>query len=234
MTGPHILIVEDETKIAKVIEDYLKNTGFAVTLLDRGNRVVQQVRKTPPDLILLDLMLPDMDGTEICREIRKFSQVPIIMITARVEEIDRILGLELGADDYICKPFSPREVVARVKAVLRRIRPEPESLHLAAGPIILSPDTYTVSVKGEPLALTPSEFGLLKVMMTRPERVFSRNELLNRVQGYSYEGYDRTIDTHVKNLRKKLAEKLPGRDVIHTVYGIGYKFTLASSRIDET
>lgn len=234
MTGPHILIVEDETKIAKVIEDYLKNTGFEVTLLDRGNRVVQYVRNTPPDLILLDLMLPDMDGTEICREIRKFSQVPIIMITARVEEIDRILGLELGADDYICKPFSPREVVARVKAVLRRIRPETESLHLAAGPIILNQDTYTVSVKGEILALTPSEFGLLKVMMARQGRVFSRNELLNLVQGYSYEGYDRTIDTHVKNLRKKLAEKLPGREVIHTVYGIGYKFTLASSRIDET
>ena len=186
--------------------------------------MVASVRKTPPALIVLDLMLPGMDGMEICREIRKFSRIPIIMITARVEEIDRVLGLELGADDYICKPFSPREVVARVKAVLRRIGPEPEATPLAVGPISLDPANRGVTVHGEALELTPSEFGLLKVLMARPGRVFSRNELLNQVQGYSYEGYDRTIDTHVKNLRKKLAEKLPGQEIIRTVYGVGYKF----------
>jgi two-component system response regulator BaeR len=220
----NILIVEDETKIAGLLEDYLKSAGYNVTVMDQGDRVVAGVRKTPPDLIVLDLMLPGMDGMEICREIRKFSRVPIIMITARVEEIDRVLGLELGADDYICKPFSPREVVARVKAVLRRIGPEPETIPLAVGPISLDPANRGVTVHGEALELTPSEFGLLKVLMTRPGRVFSRNELLNQVQGYSYEGYDRTIDTHVKNLRKKLAEKLPGQEIIRTVYGVGYKF----------
>jgi two-component system response regulator BaeR len=141
-----------------------------------------------------------------------------------VEEVDRIIGLEMGADDYICKPFSPREVVARVKAVLRRTYSEPETTRLVAGPIALDETTRRVSVDDEALNLTPSEFGLLKIMMAHPGRVFSRSELLDKVQGYQFEGYDRTIDTHIKNIRKKIAEKLPGREVIHTVYGIGYKF----------
>ena len=143
----------------------------------------------------------------------------------RVEEIDRLIGLELGADDYICKPFSPREVVARVKAVLRRVHPEPDAKRLTAGPINLNEETHQVTIFNQELNLTPSEFGLLKVMMTHPGRVFSRNELINKVQGYDFEGYDRTIDTHVKNLRKKIDSRLPGQEIISTVYGVGYKFS---------
>jgi two-component system response regulator BaeR len=225
MAQEHILIVEDERKLADLLRDYLSEAGFTVTWLDRGDRVVSRVKQDPPALVLLDIMLPGMDGTEVCREIRKFSKIPILMITARVEEVDRIIGLELGADDYICKPFSPREVVARVKAVLRRAYSEPETTRLAVGPISLDETTRRVSVNDEEvLNLTPSEFGLLKIMMAHPGRVFSRGELLDKVQGYQFEGYDRTIDTHIKNIRKKIAEKLPEREVIHTVYGIGYKF----------
>jgi two-component system response regulator BaeR len=224
MAHEHILIVEDERKLADLLRDYLSEAGYTVSWLDRGDRVVSRVKRDPPGLILLDIMLPGTDGTEVCREIRKFSKIPILMITARVEEVDRIIGLELGADDYICKPFSPREVVARVKAVLRRAYSEPETTRLAVGPISLDETTRRVSVDEEVLNLTPSEFGLLKIMMAHPGRVFSRSELLDKVQGYQFEGYDRTIDTHIKNIRKKITEKLPDREVIHTVYGIGYKF----------
>ncbi len=224
MTTAHILIVEDERKIAQLLRDYLEKAGYTVSSLERGDQVIASVRQKQPDLILLDIMLPGADGMEVCREIRKFSSVPVIMITAKVEEIDRLLGLELGADDYICKPFSPREVVARVKAVLRRIGSEPDENQLVAGPVTLDENTRRVTVGNEELKLTRSEFGLLKVMMDRPNRVFSRNELLNRVQGYDFEGYDRTIDTHVKNLRKKLSEMIPEQEIITTVYGIGYKF----------
>jgi two-component system response regulator BaeR len=226
MTTHHrILIVEDETKIAELLRDYLQAAHFAVSCLYQGDGVISAVKDNPPDLILLDVMLPGKDGMEICRAIRTFSSVPIIMITARVEEIDRLIGLELGADDYICKPFSPREVVARVKAVLRRVHPEPDAKRLTGGPINLNEETHQVTIFNEELNLTPSEFGLLKVMMTHPGRVFSRNELINKVQGYDFEGYDRTIDTHVKNLRKKIDSRLPGQEIISTVYGVGYKFS---------
>ena len=226
MTTHHsILIVEDETKIAELLRDYLEAASFAVSCLYQGDGVVSAVKENPPDLILLDVMLPGKDGMEICRGIRKFSSVPIIMITARIEEIDRLIGLELGADDYVCKPFSPREVVARVKAVLRRVHPETDAKRLVAGPIRLNEETHQVTIDDEDLKLTPSEFGLLKVMMTHPGRVFSRNELISKVQGYDFEGYDRTIDTHVKNLRKKIDSRLPGQDIISTVYGVGYKFS---------
>jgi two-component system response regulator BaeR len=230
MTTHHrVLIVEDEIKIAELLRDYLEAAGFSVSCLYHGDGVVSAVKGNPPDLILLDVMLPGKDGMEICRGIRKFSNVPIIMITARVEEIDRLIGLELGADDYICKPFSPREVVARVKAVLRRMHPEPDVKRLRAGSIILDEETRQVTVDNEELRLTPSEFGLLKVMMAHPGRVFSRNALISKVQGYDFEGYDRTIDTHVKNLRKKIASKFPDEEIISTVYGVGYKFTEPST-----
>ena len=224
----HILVVEDEIKIAKLLEDYLKSAGYAVSIQDRGDNVLSMVEKNPPDLMLLDIMLPGMDGMEICREIRKFSQIPIIMITARIEEIDRILGLEIGADDYICKPFSPREVVARVKVLLKRVYPVSESQRPSGKKIVfesmtLDEETHEVAVDGIALNLTPSEFGLLRLMMERPNRVFSRNELIHRVLGYSFDGYDRTIDTHIKNLRKKISSVLPNQDIIHTVYGVGYK-----------
>jgi two-component system response regulator BaeR len=146
------------------------------------------------------------------------------MLTAKVEEIDRIIGLELGADDYICKPFSPREVVARVKAVLRRSYAPTDLKQIVAGPLSLNAETHQVTIEGQPLKLTPSEFGLLKAMMASPNKVFSRSELLDRVQGYQFEGYDRTIDSHIKNLRKKIARLIPDQDIICTVYGVGYQF----------
>jgi two-component system response regulator BaeR len=225
MALQHILIVEDEEKIATLLQDYLEKSGFRASMLDRGDTVISFVKEKSPDLILLDIMLPGLEGMEVCREIRKFSSVPIIMITAKVEEIDRLLGLELGADDYICKPFSPREVVARVKAVLRRMSPAPDEKVLSTGTITLNEETHQVTVNDEELKLTPSEFKLLKVMMSHPNRVFSRNDLVNLVQGYEFEGYDRTIDTHIKNLRKKIAEVLPDQEIISSVYGEGYKFT---------
>ena len=224
MTSKHILIVEDEEKIAGLLCDYLKAAGFRTSVQNNGDRVIAQVKKDPPDLILLDIMLPGKDGMQLCREIRQFSNVPIIMITARVEEVDRLLGLELGADDYICKPFSTREVVARVRAVFRRVHAEPGADHLVVGSISLNAETHQVMINKKVLNLTPNEFGLLKIMMSRPNRVFSRSELISRVQGYEFEGYDRTIDTHIKNLRKKIARWLPGQEIISTVYGVGYKF----------
>lgn len=224
MTSRHILVVEDEAKIASLLCDYLKEAGFKTATQGNGNHVIAQIKKDPPDLILLDIMLPGKDGMELCREIRQFSSVPIIMLTARVEEIDRLLGLELGADDYICKPFSPREVVARVKAVFRRVHTQPQMNNLVVGSISLDNESHQVTIGKQVLNLTPNEFGLLKIMMGRPNRVFTRSELINRVQGYDFEGYDRTIDTHIKNLRKKIAQKLPDQEIISTVYGVGYKF----------
>ena len=226
MEKRHILIVEDEIKIARLLADYLKNAGYTVSLLERGDEVIPYIRKQPPDMMLLDIMLPGMDGMEICRELRKFSTLPVIMITAKVEEIDRLLGLGLGADDYICKPFSPREVIARVKAVLRRSYPESEEKKIVAGPITLDENTRLVTIHDAELKLTPSEFGFLKILMTNPNRVFTRNELLDKVQGYNFDGYDRTIDTHIKNLRKKISERLPDQEIIMTVYGAGYKFNI--------
>ncbi len=220
----HILIVEDEEKIARVLKDYLERAGYAVRCLDSGHGAVAAVRDDPPALILLDLMLPGIDGMEICRAVRAFSSVPIIMATARVDEVDRVVGLELGADDYVCKPFSPREVVARVRAVLRRAGGRQEgSARLEAGPITADLDEHWATVHGEPLELTTSEFDLLTTFLRRPNRVFSRAELLERVQGYTHDGYDRTIDTHVKNLRRKLRKLLPDQEVVVTVYGVGYK-----------
>ncbi len=228
MTSRHILIVEDEEKIASLLCDYLKEAGFRTSTQNNGDRVIDQIKKDPSDLILLDIMLPGKNGMELCREIRQFSNIPIIMITARVEEIDRLLGLELGADDYICKPFSPREVVARVKAIFRRLHAKPQTNNLIIGSISLDAETHQVMIDKQVLNLTPNEFGLLKIMMSHPNRVFSRNELINRVQGYDFEGYDRTIDSHIKNLRKKIAQMLPGQEIISTVYGVGYKFSASS------
>ena len=230
MIGQNILVAEDEVKIAGILQDYLTKAGYRVVCLDRGDLVVPYVRQQQPTLILLDLMLPGIDGMEICREIRKFSAVPIIMITARVEEIDRLLGLELGADDYICKPFSPREVVARVKAVLRRVYAPPADKTLVAGDVTLIPETRQVLVGGHELKLTPCEFNLLQTLLSHPNRIFSRHELINVVQGYDFEGYERTIDSHIKNLRKKIASCLPGKEVISTIYGVGYKLNASPSK----
>ena len=219
----NILIVEDEKKIAELLRDYLKQAGFDTHILTRGDNVIPWIKNNSLDLILLDLMLPGMNGIEVCREIRKFSQIPIIMITAQTEEIDRLLGLELGADDYISKPFSPREVVARVKAVLRRVGPTSSAGNeIKAIGMRLNAETHQIWINEQEVSFTPVEFGLLKVFISNPERVFSREELLNKVQGYDFVGYDRTIDTHVKNLRKKLSKH--GIDnAIFSVYGVGYR-----------
>ena len=224
MVHGRILVVEDEPKIAQLLGDYLRQAGYGVTILGRGDQVVAQMRQTMPDLVLLDILLPGKDGMAVCREIRAFSNVPIMMLTARVEEVDRLVGLELGADDYVCKPFSPREVVARVKAVLRRSRSTAAFERLTAGPVELDLDARQVRINGQDVKLTPNEFGLLKVLMSQPNRVFTRGDLVQRVQGYAYDGYERTIDTHIKNLRRKIAEQLPSREVIRTVYGAGYRF----------
>ncbi|HEY9160463.1 MAG TPA: response regulator [Desulfomonilia bacterium] len=223
----HIMIVEDEDKMREILRDYLEKACFKVTCLASGEKAVESFRQTTPDLVLLDIMLPGKDGLDIMREIRSFSKVPILMITALVDEVDRVLGLEIGADDYICKPFSPREVVARVKAALRRTTFEAAGLTAKTqGDIILKEDTHEAVAAGQLLKLTPIEFNLLRILIKSPGRVFSRNELISMIQGYDYEGYDRTIDSHIKNLRKKIMVCIPDREIICSVYGIGYKLIL--------
>jgi two-component system response regulator BaeR len=224
MPERRVYIVEDERKLAELLRDYLEQDGFKVSIISRGDEAVGRVRDKTPDAVLLDLRLPGKDGMSICREIRSFSNVPILMITARVEEVDRLLGLELGADDYICKPFSPREVVARVKAVLRRVSDAPSSEKIEIGPIALDKTNHQVMIHGEQIHLTPSEFDLLAVLMSQPGRVFSRSDLVYQVQGYDFEGYERTVDTHIKNLRKKISDALPGEKIIRTIYSVGYSF----------
>jgi two-component system response regulator BaeR len=216
-----ILIVEDEQRLAAIIADYLHVAGFVTHRLDDGRGVAAWVREERPDLILLDLMLPGRDGMEICKDIRSFSPVPIIMVTARIEEIDRLLGLELGADDYICKPFSPREVVARVKAVLRR----------SGGPVpadgrglVLNESTMRASLDGRNLDLTAVEFKLLAFLFARPGHIYSRDQLMERIYADQRVVNDRTIDSHIKKLRRKMEQVSPGCDLIRSVYGVGYKF----------
>ncbi|MGB3211739.1 MAG: response regulator [Desulforhopalus sp.] len=217
-----ILIVEDEQRLADLHRDYLHQAGYETECLDDGMLVGPLVRENQPDLILLDLMLPNKDGLEICKEIRTFSTVPIIMVTARVEEIDRLLGLELGADDYICKPFSPREVVARVKAVLRRgIQPIQKNAML-----VLDEKCYLATVKGRKLDLTAVEFQLLNILAARPGQIFSRDQLMDRIYTDHRIVCDRTIDSHIKKLRKKIKQVAPDLECIHSVYSVGYKFDI--------
>lgn len=217
-----ILIVEDEKRLADLHRDYLEQAGFQTRWIDDGAKVVEAVRKETPDLIVLDLMLPNKDGNDICKELRAFSGVPIIMVTARVEEIDRLLGLEFGADDYICKPFSPREVVARVKAVLRR-----GSHMVGAGALLeLDEDRYLATLKGEKLDLTAVEFQLLFILAGRPGQIFSRDQLMERIYKDERIVCDRTIDSHVKKLRKKIAAVAPDLELIQSVYSVGYKYEI--------
>jgi two-component system response regulator BaeR len=216
-----ILIVEDEPKLATLLADYLKAASYQTQIIGDGRDVVAAVRAAPPDLILLDLMLPGRDGLDVCRELRTFSEVPIIMVTARIEEIDRLLGLEIGADDYICKPFSPREVVARVRAILRRAQRRPDVPVL--GGLTIDDEQYRASFNGEPLDLTPVEFRLLKTLAAAPGRVFSRQQLLDNLYADHRVVTDRTVDSHIKNLRRKLQEASPEQELIHSIYGVGYK-----------
>lgn len=219
-----ILIVEDETKLARLQADYLQNAGFNTHCLSNGLEVLPWLKENPADLILLDLMLPGCDGLDICRELRRFSTVPIIIITARVEEIDRLLGLELGADDYICKPFSPREMVARVKAVLRRLQAPTTDATICTVNLKLEPHSFRVLAEGRDVELTAVEFQLLQALYQQSGRIFSRSKLMDLIYQDQRIVSDRTIDSHIKKLRKKLGELLPNQELIHSVYGAGYRY----------
>lgn len=214
-----ILIVEDQIKLAQLLADYFSQSQYQPHCLHDGNEVIPWVKAHQVDAIVLDVMLPGKDGMQICKEIRQFSNVPILMVTARVEEIDRLLGLELGADDYICKPFSPREVVARVKAVLRRT----QTVEAPSKQLELDEERYQASYNGQILALTAVEFQLLKPLSREPGRIFSREQLMRSMYNDDRIVSDRTIDSHIKKLRKKLTDISPDQELIQSVYGVGYR-----------
>jgi len=220
-----ILVVDDERKIRDTVRSYLEREGYAVLVADTGQRALEALERARPDLVVLDLMLPDLSGEEVARSVRSHSDVPIIMLTAKASEEDRVNGLRLGADDYLVKPFSPRELVARVEAVLRRSAGSATpSTSFDGGGMVIDRDAREVRLGGEPVELTRSEFDLLHALASHAGRVFSRFELVTKVQGYDYEGYERTIDAHVKNLRKKLGEDPKHPRYVLTVTGVGYKF----------
>jgi DNA-binding response OmpR family regulator len=222
-----ILVIDDVANIRTLISNYLEQEGYRMLTAANGREALAVAQQDHPDLIILDLMMPEMGGYEFLREYGKEHDTPIIILTARLEESDKVLGLELGADDYVTKPFSMRELTARVRAVLRRMeKTRNDSNLLQAADIILDRDSRVVKVAGERVTLTPSEFGLLETMMSAPGRVFSRLELLERLQGNVYEGYERTIDVHIRNLRSKIESNPRKPHYIETVYGVGYRFTM--------
>jgi DNA-binding response OmpR family regulator len=215
-----ILVVDDESEILEICRDYLHAGGFDVVTAGDGPQGLAEARSQKPDLVVLDLMLPGMDGLDVCRSLRRESNIPIVMLTARIEEADRLIGLELGADDYITKPFSPRELVARVRTVLRRASGDPSSEVIRVGEIVLDRTRYQATFPDRAVTLTPTEFELLATMMSQPGRIFTRGQLLNAVRGVAFESYERAIDSHIRNLRHKLE---PGEYII-TIHGVGYKF----------
>jgi DNA-binding response OmpR family regulator len=220
-----ILVVDDEASLVSVVRGYLEQADYSVVTASNGREALFVAREQQPDLIILDLMMPVMDGFAFMREYQREGAAPIIALTARMDEMDKVLGLEMGADDYITKPFSPRELVARVRAILRRASgTQPESDILRAGDLTLDRNARTVLVNEQEKELTPMEFGLLETFMSNPGRAFSRMELLERTQGFAYDGYERTVDVHIKNLRKKI-EADPGNPMyVLTVFGVGYRF----------
>ncbi len=229
-----ILIIEDEKQLVRALRGYLEQAGFEVLTAYDGRTGYFMARQEKPDLIILDLMLPEMDGLDVCRALRRdpdpaVADVPIIMLTARVEETDRVLGLELGADDYVTKPFSPRELVARVRAMLRRLKPTGEGRAqatslLRAGDLVLDPVRREVRLGDQLVDLTPTEYDILYLLMSNPGRPFSRADILDHVQGIAFEGYERSVDVHIKNLRRKLGDDPRSPRFIQTIYGVGYKF----------
>ena len=220
-----VLVVEDEIEIARVVRDYLRNAGFEVIVVGDGGSAVASVRSAKPDLLVLDLGLPGRDGLDVAREIRRWSDTPIVMLTARGDETDRVVGLEIGADDYVVKPFSPKELVARVRAVLRRTRTAARGDEIVrAGDVEIDTAKMRVSVGGAQVDLTPTEFQLLATLAREPGRVFTRSQLLDAVHGVAIESYERAIDAHVKNIRRKI-EPTPGSPrYVVTVHGVGYRF----------
>ncbi len=225
MMSRRVLVVDDDIEIVRTARAYLEQAGFEVLVAYDGKAALAEYRRQKPDLLVLDLMLPEVDGLDVARAVRRESDVPIIMLTARVEEADRLIGLELGADDYMTKPFSPRELVARARAVLRRAQGEPAKREiLSSRGVVLDRAGHTVAVNAQSIDLTPTEFTLLEVLMENAGRVMTRLQLIEKALGYSYEGYDRTVDAHIKNLRRKI-EADPAQPLhILTVFGVGYKF----------
>lgn len=233
-TAP-ILIVEDEPKLAALLVEYLRAAGMPCRIVADGRDVLPAVRATEPRLVLLDLMLPGMDGLEVCRAVREISEVPIVMLTARAAETDRLLGLELGADDYICKPFSPREVVARVKAILRRVRGNGATAGApAAAPqtpaLVIDPVRHHARLDGHELPLTPVELRLLATLASHPDKTFPRAHLLDRMYDDHRVVADRTVDSHIKNLRRKLQAIRPDEEIVRSIYGVGYRLELRTDR----
>ncbi|MCG8311890.1 MAG: response regulator [Pseudomonadales bacterium] len=223
MSEPKILIVEDEEKLAGILVDYLKQANYECHTISDGADVIPWLKSEECQLVLLDIMLPHVDGMTLCKEIRQFSNIPIIMCTARIEEIDRLLGLELGADDYVCKPYSPREVVARVKALFRRID---HSQQPCQSPVSLNEDRYQAAIENKVLDLTAIEFQILSLMSREPGRIFSREQLMDKAYKDHRIVSDRTIDSHIKKLRKKIKAATNGNDYIGSVYGVGYRFEI--------
>ena len=221
-----VLVVEDEIEIARVVRDYLDNAGFEVIVVGDGGSAIASVRSAKPDLLVLDLGLPGRDGLDVAREIRRWSNTPIVMLTARGDETDRVVGLELGADDYVVKPFSPKELVARIRAVLRRTRAAERGAEvLRAADIEIDTGKMRVTVAGRPVELTPTEFQLVSTLVAEPGRVFTRGQLLDAVHGIAIESYERAIDAHVKNIRRKIEPRPGSPRYLLTVHGVGYRFS---------
>ncbi|MEA4811780.1 MAG: response regulator transcription factor [Anaerolineaceae bacterium] len=220
-----VLIIEDERELTKVLQAYLERSNYEVLTAYDSFEGKKKWEEKDPDLVILDLNLPDRDGLELAKEMRRTKNTPIIMTTARVDEVDRLLGLELGADDYVVKPYSPREVVARVKAVLRRVSAQPvaETVQNEISGLKIDPAMHLVTIKGQPVNLTPTEFDILMTLVSQPGHVFTRLQLIEAAQGISYEGYERSVDVHIKNLRHKLRQADPETDYIKTIFGVGYR-----------
>jgi two-component system, OmpR family, alkaline phosphatase synthesis response regulator PhoP len=224
-----ILVIDDEEKIVTVLKAYLEQSGYQVVTAADGKAALTAFQREKPDFMILDLTLPGLDGLEVCRAVRRQSNIPILMLTARVEESDKLMGLELGADDYVVKPFSPREVVARVRTIFRRASGEAaQNEIIRVGNLEIDMDQHTVLVEGHQVELTPTEFDILVVLARQPKRVFTRLQIMEQAQGNAFEGYERTIDAHIKNIRLKLEPNSKDPTYIHTVFGVGYKLEVKS------
>ncbi|MBA4418586.1 MAG: DNA-binding response regulator [Syntrophus sp. (in: bacteria)] len=226
-----ILVVEDDGKIARIVKVYLEGAGFRVVHTEQGKDALEAARREKPMLVILDLMLPDISGEELCLQLKDIADVPIIMLTAKASEEERVAGFALGADDYVVKPFSPRELVFRVKAVLKRFEKEDMpgivTMSFSLGALIIDDRDYKVTKNGEPARLTPTEFKLLFTLASAPHRVYSRGELVEKALGYQFEGYERSVDAHIKNIRRKIEDDPQNPAFIHTIYGVGYRFSVS-------